>query len=160
MSKKLILRVRAPCELLSGLVLFVLAAVAIWSLSGLSQGTLRVAGPAMFPRWIAVAIGSYGLFSIAISFLRDGPPLGSYSTKAALFVTSGIIVFSLGIRSFGLVVSTILLVLIAGLAHPHLTGKEKILLGIALGVSTAVVFHMLLGIPIPLLVVPGTAIAY
>ena len=49
--------VRAPQSLAGGLVLLALAALALWLTRDLDQGTLNAMGPAMLPRWLAIAVG-------------------------------------------------------------------------------------------------------
>ncbi|MFC1457328.1 hypothetical protein ACETIH_11490 [Microvirga arabica] len=62
--------IRAPQNVAGGLVLVALAALALWLTRDLDQGTLNSMGPAMLPRWLAVAVGLSGLALLAATRTR------------------------------------------------------------------------------------------
>jgi hypothetical protein len=47
----------------------------MWATSDLSQGTLRAMGPAMLPRWLAIAVALCGLSLTAFSLIKSGDRL-------------------------------------------------------------------------------------
>ena len=151
--------IRAPRRLVTGLALVALAALALWATSHLGQGTLRVMGPAMFPRWLAVLIGGSGAVMVALSLARDGAPLERLPLRGPLFVGAGILLFALTIRVFGLAVAGPLAVFVGGLAAPDVRPKELALFALLLTGFSIVVFHVLLKLAMPILIVPGTSIA-
>ncbi|MGH6780776.1 MAG: hypothetical protein ACREB5_01530, partial [Sphingomonadaceae bacterium] len=61
------LAVRSPQNLVSGLILIAAAIFVVLMLGNLAQGTLRVIGPAMVPRWTAIAIGIGGAILVVLS---------------------------------------------------------------------------------------------
>ena len=67
--------VRSPQSLVAGLPLVALAALALWLTSDLDQGTLQSMGPALLPRWLAIAVGLCGLALVGVGFMTDGQGL-------------------------------------------------------------------------------------
>src|SRR5687767_15886225 len=78
--------VRAPQNIAGGLVLVALAALALWLTRDLDQGTLNAMGPAMLPRWLAIAVGLAGLVVFAFSFMKPGYALERCSVLGPVFV--------------------------------------------------------------------------
>src|SRR3712207_3557482 len=78
--------VRGPQSLVAGLALLALAALALWLTRNLDQGTLRAMGPAMLPRWLAIAVGLCGLALVAGAFVRIGVALERWSLRGPVFV--------------------------------------------------------------------------
>lgn len=153
-------RMRLTKDFWGGLLLIAIAGIALWSLSGLSQGTMRVVGPAMFPRWVAVAMGIYGIVMVLTSFVREGLSGERLTLRGIVFVTLGILAFAASIRVLGFFIAAPVLGFLSGLAHPHLKIRESLILSIALAIACAVLFGFLLGLPIPMLVLPGVSINF
>lgn len=153
-------RMRLTKDFGGGLLLIAIAAIALWSLSGLSQGTMRVVGPAMFPRWVAIAIGIYGIVMVLTSFLREGLSCERLTLRGIVFVTLGILAFAASIRVLGFFIAAPVLGFLSGFAHPHMKIRESLILSIALAIACALLFRFLLGLPIPMLVLPGVSINF
>ena len=151
--------IRAPQGFVAGLTLIALAALALWLTRDLPQGTLRAMGPAMLPRWLAIAVGLSGLALIVGSFLRDGDKLERWSLRGPFFVILGILVFALTIRPFalggiatpglGLLFAGPLAILISGHATPEARLRDLLILAFALTAVCMVLFGDLLNLPIP-----------
>lgn len=150
--------IRAPQSFASGLGLIVLAGLAIFFISDLNQGTLRAIGPAMLPRWLAIAIGLCGLGLLGSSFLRDGEPLEAWRLRGPIFVTIGIVAFALTIRLFGLAVAGPLALIIGGLGSDETRPKELIIFAILMSAFCIGLFRYVLNQPMPVLIIPGTNI--
>ncbi len=84
--------VRSPQGLVAGLTLVALAALALWLTRDLEQGTLNAMGPAMLPRWLAIAVGLCGLALVGTSLTTGRQGLERWSLRG---VTQG------SCRSFG-----------------------------------------------------------
>lgn len=150
--------IRAPRNFWSGLALVALGAFAVWGVRNLSQGTLTAMGPAMLPRWIAVGIGLCGAVLVVASFLREGRPLEPWPIRGPLLVCLGMLVFALGIRSFGFLVAAPLAVTICGFGSSEVRWRELLLLALGLTVFCVGLFRYALNQPIPVLMLPGLAI--
>lgn len=153
-------RIRSPQNLISGLVLILATSFALWALGYLPQGTLRSVGPAMLPRAVAVLIGLGGLALIVRAFTTEGEPLESWAARGPIFVTAGLIVFALTIRSPGFLVAAPLTVLISGLASREVRPKELAVMALLMTAICGIVFRYFLNQPIPMLVVPYTELRF
>ena len=151
--------IRAPRKLVAGLALIVLAAVAVWATGHLGQGTLRAMGPAMFPRWVAILVGLCGVVLVIISLARDGEAMDRWPWRGPVLVSAAIFLFALTIREFGLAVAGPLAVVVGGFAAPDARAKELVVFALAITAFCIVLFHSVLDLAMPILVIPGTAIA-
>lgn len=152
--------VRGPQSLISGLVLVALGAFALWLTRDLSQGTLRAMGPAMLPRWLAIAVILCGTALVAIAFLRTGSALESFTFRGPLVVLIAILAFGVAIRGFdfvafnvptlGLMIAGPLGIFISGLATPEARWRELVILSLALTAACMLLFGDLLNLPIPM----------
>jgi Tripartite tricarboxylate transporter TctB family len=151
--------IRAPQSFAAGLALVALALLAFYLTSDLSQGTLRSMGPAMLPRWLAIAVGLCGLALTAAGFLKDGDRLEPSALRGPVFVVLGILAFALTIRPFsiaglttpglGLIIAGPLAILIGGHATPEVRLRDLLILALALTAFCMVLFGDLLNLPIP-----------
>ncbi len=148
--------IRAPRDFVAGLALIGLAAFAVWAVSDLSQGTLRAMGPAMLPRWVAIAIGCCGLVFVGLGVTRKGAPLAAWNLRGPLIVGAGMAVFALTIRSLGFAIAAPLAMMIAGSGTTEMRPKELAIFAIVMTAFCIGLFRYLLDQPIPVLIVPGT----
>jgi putative tricarboxylic transport membrane protein len=147
--------VRAPRNLAAGLVLVAVATVALRSTARLEVGRLRAMGPGMVPRSVAVLVGLSGLLLVAASLLRDGPSLARWRLRGPVLVSLAILGFAATIRSVGLAVAGPLVVILGGSAAPDFRWKELVTFAIVVTAACIALFRYALGLPIPVLVVPG-----
>jgi hypothetical protein len=148
-------RVRSPRDLLAGVSLAALAALALWKGAALPAGTLRAMGPGMLPRAVAAAIGVAGLLLVAFAFVRRGPRVGRWPLRAPLFVCLSVIAFSITIRSVGLVVAGPLVVVVGGAASSEVRPKELLVFALVMTTVCVGLFRYVLGLPIPILTIGG-----
>jgi hypothetical protein len=151
--------IRAPQSFAAGLALVALALLAFYLTSDLSQGTLRSMGPAMLPRWLAIAVGLCGVALTVAGFLKDGDRLEPSALRGPVFVVLGILAFALTIRPFsiaglttpglGLIIAGPLAILIGGHATPEVRLRDLLILALALTAFCMVLFGDLLNLPIP-----------
>ena len=142
-----------------GLALLGIAALALYLTRDLSQGTLRAMGPAMLPRWLALAVGACGVALVVAPFLTAGPRLEHWNLRGPVFVALGILAFAVTIRPFsvaglnmpglGLVFAGPLAVILGGLATPDARVKELVIMGFGLTAFCMVLFGDILNLPIP-----------
>ena len=150
--------IRAPQNFFSGLGLIAFGVFAIWAVRNLSQGTLTSMGPAMLPRWVAVGIILCGVALVIASFLQEGEPLERFSVRGPLFVCLGMLVFALGIRSFGFLVAAPLAMIVCGIGSSELRWRELVVFALIMTAFCIGLFRYALNQPIPVLVLPGLAI--
>ena len=132
-----------------------LAAFALQATAHLDAGTLRGLGPGMLPRTVAAVVGVIGLAIVARALVRRGPPLGRWPLRGPLFVSLAIVAFALTIRTVGLAVAGPLVVLVGGLASPESRPRELVVFALVMTAACVGLFRYALGLPIPVLVIPG-----
>jgi Tripartite tricarboxylate transporter TctB family len=150
---------RAPQSLMGGLLLIALGALALWLTSDLDQGTLNAMGPAMLPRWLAMAVGLSGLALVAFAFAKEGDALERWSLRGPVFVIGAILAFAVTIRPFsfgglatpglGLLVAGPLAIILGGYATPEARLRDLVILALSLTPFCMVLFGDLLNLPIP-----------
>ncbi|HEY8384311.1 MAG TPA: tripartite tricarboxylate transporter TctB family protein [Microvirga sp.] len=160
--------VRSPQSLLGGLMLLALAALALYLTRDLAQGTLRAMGPAMLPRWLAIAVGLSGLALVAFSFVKVGDALERWSLRGPLFVILAIFAFAVTIRPFsfgtlstpglGLLVAGPLAIVIGGHASPEARIRDLAILALSLTPFCMLLFGDALGLAIPMFPQPMTGL--
>ena len=146
--------VKGPQSVISGLVLIAVALFAIWLTRDLPQGTLRSMGPAMLPRWLAIAVGLCGLALVTSGFLRSGSALEAYTFRGPGVVVLAILCFGVTIRGFdlglfsvpmlGLMIAGPLAIFVSGFATPEVRARELLILALALTASCMLLFGDLL----------------
>ncbi|HYG67506.1 MAG TPA: tripartite tricarboxylate transporter TctB family protein [Anaeromyxobacteraceae bacterium] len=152
------MRIRGPQDLAAGLALVVLALFALWATSDLDAGTLRAMGPAMLPRATAVLLGTCGLVLVVLGFVKRGEPAAAPTWRAPLFIVLAVVGFALTIRSVGLVVAGPLVAIVSGGASPETRPKELVVFAIVMTAFCVGLFRYALGLPIPILILPGVTI--
>jgi hypothetical protein len=133
--------------------------LALWLTSDLDQGTLNAMGPAMLPRWLAMAVGLSGLALVAFAFAKEGDALERWSLRGPVFVIGAILAFAVTIRPFsfgglatpglGLLVAGPLAIILGGYATPEARLRDLVILALSLTPFCMVLFGDLLNLPIP-----------
>ena len=152
--------IRAPQSLVGGLALIALAGLAIYLTTDLSQGTLRAMGPAMLPRWLAIAVALCGVLLVAYAFIGSGDAIERSGLRGPVFVMVAILVFAVTIRPFplggfttpglGLVFAGPLAILIGGFATNEVRLRELVILALSLTPFCMLLFGDALGLAIPM----------
>jgi len=150
--------IRAPQRFVAGIVLICLCVFVLWAVGNLKLGTIKFMGPAMFPRVLAVMVGASGVALVVLSLLRDGEALQKWSYRGPILVTVAILLFALTIREFGLAVAGFLALFVSGFATPEARPLEALIFSVALTAGCIILFRYMLGMAVPVLVIPGTGI--
>jgi hypothetical protein len=148
-------RVRLSKDLLAGLVLAGIGAVALFASRGLDAGRLRSVGPGALPRGLGVLVLAAGLAFAAAALVRGGEPLGRWRLRGAVFISLALVAFALTIRSVGLAVAGPAVVIVSGAASPETRPLELVVFALVLTTACVGLFRFALGLPIPVLIVPG-----
>lgn len=136
-------------NLLAGLLLILVAAIAAWQASPLSFGTLRHIGPGLVPLALAAFIALIGVI-LVLSWLR-GQRIGTgrWPLRGPLFILGAAVVFGLVVRPLGLAVAGPLLVVVAAFASHETRWIEILIFAAGMTVFCLVLFKYLLALPIP-----------
>jgi putative tricarboxylic transport membrane protein len=141
--------VRAPQDLAGGLLLLAVAAFGWWQSYELPVGTLRQFGPGMVPTALLVLLAVCGVALVAAAFREDGPPIGRWSIRAAIFILGAGVAFGLMIRPLGFVVAGPVAVILASFAGRDSRLVEAVLFSVVMTAFCTTLFRFTLGLPIP-----------
>jgi putative tricarboxylic transport membrane protein len=148
-------RVRLSKDLLAGLTLVAVALFALFAGRDLEMGTLRAVGPGALPRGLALIVLAGGLGFTVAALIRGGEPLGRWPLRGAIFITLALVAFAVTIRSVGLAVAGPAVVLVSGAATPETRPMELTIFALVLTAACIGLFRFALGLPIPVLTIPG-----
>ncbi len=148
-------RVRLSKDLLAGATLITLALLALYASAALPAGTLRAVGPGALPRALALVVLLGGIAFVVAALVRGGEELGRWPLRGAVFVTLAIVAFALTIRSAGLAVAGPAVVIVSGAASPETRPMELVVFALVMTAFCIGLFRFALGLPIPVLVIPG-----
>jgi putative tricarboxylic transport membrane protein len=147
--------VRSPRDFVAGASLLALAAFALWASAPLDPGTLRAVGPGLLPRAVAVGVGAAGLVVVALSLWKDGEGLGRWPLRGPLFVFLALVGFAVTIRTVGLAIAGPVVVIVSGAASAESRPRELLVFGLVMTAFCIGLFKYALGLPIPVLLLPG-----
>jgi hypothetical protein len=156
--------VRVSQNLVGGLSLVAIAALALWLLRDLDAGTLTAMGSAMMPRVLAVGLGILGALVAASSFFHRGLVLERLPLRGPALIILAIAAFAATIRplslgsvsfpGFGLIVAAPLSIVICGFATRDARLRELVILALSLTPACMLLFGDLLNLTIPMLPEP------
>ncbi len=145
-----LLPIRNPRDFYGGLVLILVALFAFWATGDLSGSRGLAFGPGTAPRLFAGLLAVVGLAVTLIGLFTSGPEVGRYAIRGPLLVTASVLVFAGTIKPLGLVVSTFITILVAGMASAETRWREAFVWAVALTIFCALLFYYALGLPLPL----------
>jgi hypothetical protein len=140
----------ARTNVVAGLALMVLGAVAFWLTADLAGSRGPLLGPGSLPRAAAGIILGLGALIAGIGWLRDDEAAPRWRLRGPLFLLGGVLVFALLVRTLGLAVATPAAILVGGLASPETRPVDIVVFAVALTVFCIAVFRYALGLPIPI----------
>jgi len=136
-------------NLLAGLLLILVAAIAAWQASPLSFGTLRHIGPGLVPLVLAAFIAIIGVILVLTWLRGERSSTGRWPLRGPLFILGAAVVFGLIVRPLGLAVAGPLLVVVAAFASHETRWIEILIFAAGMTVFCLVLFKYLLALPIP-----------
>ena len=135
-------------DVLGGLAVIAVAAVAYWLARSLPTGAAGGIGPGALPKGLAVLLGGLGCLLLLNSL--NGEALARWSVRGPLFVLGALVLFGLAVRPLGLAVAGPLAIAAAALASSDSRWRETLAYGLAMTVFCVALFKFALGLPIPL----------
>ena len=133
-----------------GLALIALALFAFWASSDLPGMHGFAFGPGTAPRLFATLLAFMGAIVTVTGFLTEDTGLERYAVRGPFFIVVATIVFAVAIRNFGLLITSFISILISAAGTSEVKWLETLIWSAALTAFCAVLFHYLLGLPIPL----------
>jgi hypothetical protein len=144
------IRIRNPQDLLAGLFFLAIAFGALWVAWDYPTGTAVRMSSGYFPRLLCLLLAVIGLFVSLRSLIVEGRALTAARLRPVLLITAAVVVFAYSIQTLGLVLATMLVTVIGGLASPQVRLVEMIAAAAVLAVMTTAIFIWGIGLPIPI----------
>jgi putative tricarboxylic transport membrane protein len=142
--------VRAPQDFYGGLVLVLLAILALAASAELPGQRGFAFGPGTAPRLFALMLAGLGVAVTLVGVLTDGPAIEKYKIRGPALVIVGIFLFAATIRPFGLVVATYLAFMVSILGSTEMRWIESLIAAAAMTLFCWLLFVKLLGLPFQL----------
>jgi hypothetical protein len=143
-------RIRSQQDLVAGLLFLGVAAAGLWISSGYPLGTAVRMSSGYFPRILCIALAVLGVCIIAQSLVVDGRPIGRISLRPILLIPFSVLLFALSVNTLGLVVASLLVVVIGGLASARTRWLELIIAAVVLSAGAVMIFVKGIGLLIPI----------
>jgi len=145
------LSLKRPKDFLLGVIFLVIAVGLVIYARQYEFGSARQIGPGFFPEVLGFLLGGFGCLQVALGFFGEPEPGETIELRAITLVLSACALFGILIRPAGLFVSTLVLIVVAGVAHRSRRPVPLLLFAVAMAVGCVVVFPWLLGQQIPVL---------
>jgi len=143
-------RVRSPQDFWGGIVLIIIALIAIWASRDLAGMRGFAFGPGTAPRLFAGLLAFCGALVALVGLLQDGPKIGAYAIRGPLFIVAAILTFALAVRPLGLVFATYVTFLVSIMASKEMRLIESVIAAAAMTAFCVGLFTYLLGLPFQL----------
>lgn len=141
-----------PRDLWAGLLYLGIGAAALTLSQTYPFGSVGRMGPGFFPTILSGLLILFGVISIGRSLARHGEAIDGSGVVPLLYLIAGNLLFAQLLRPLGLIASLAILGLVAASASTMFRWNWRALLGLtALVAACAIVFSVLLNIPMPLL---------
>jgi len=141
---------RALGDIIGGALLIAIAALALYMVQHL-PATGRVGfASGTAPRIFAYALGLLGAFIMVSGFFQQGVRLSGFNWRGIIAILGSVLLFAFSIRTLGLFLSGVPMMLLATAAAPGYRYKEAIAFALAITAFCALLFPYALGQPIPL----------
>lgn len=151
--------VHGPRDYYGGLALIGMAIFALWASSDLPGMHGFAFGPGTGPRIFATMLALMGAIVAIIGMLTEGPGLERYAFRGPFFITIATLVFAFSIRSFGLVITSFVSIMISASGSSEVRWIETIIWGAVLTLFCSLLFPYALNLPMPLWPSPNISLA-
>lgn len=136
-------------DLLFGLFLILVAAIALMATRHLSVGTPADMGPGFVPRAVSFALCAFGLFFSVRGLLGRFRGIGPVRLRPLLAISGAVAVFAALAVSSGLAIASLATVVVAGIASAESRPIENLLFGVGISAGAVLLFVKLLALPLP-----------
>ena len=150
--------IRSPQQLLAGLVLMAIGLAAFWALGDLPIGDVNRMGPAMVPKAMAIVLAIGGVLLAVRGFSGGGSSLAGFDLRGPVLISLGLVLFAVTVRPYGLAVATPLALFFSGMAARPVRWLQLVLFVVVMTVLCVGLLVLVLDLPIPVLILPGTDI--
>lgn len=139
--------VKAPQDLVAGLVILATSGAVLWGLSKISTSRYQSISPTLFPRLCAFLLAAGGIALLVRAFTREGPGIEPTPLRGLVLVPLAVAIFGFLTPVVGYAVAGFLTVVIGGLGSTETRVGELLILAVALVVFCVGLFTWGLGLP-------------
>jgi putative tricarboxylic transport membrane protein len=115
------------------------------------MGTAMRMGPAYYPTILGLLQVMIGIAVLLRALIRPGLPLGRFALSKIALVLGAIVLFGLLLRGLGLIMAIIVIVVVSAYGSKSFRWPVALLLAGGIAICSAIIFVLLLGIPIPMI---------
>jgi hypothetical protein len=142
--------VRAPQDYYGGIVLMMLAILALIASSDLPGQRGFAFGPGTAPRLFAIMLFGLSLAVTIVGVVVPGPAIEKYRLRGPLWVLLAIVLFAMFIRPLGLVTAAFLTWMISIFGSTEMRWLESVIAAAVMSVFCVLLFVYLLNLPFQL----------
>jgi putative tricarboxylic transport membrane protein len=142
--------VRAPQDYYGGLVLMMLAVLALIASADLPGQRGFAFGPGTAPRLFAILLFGLSLAVTIVGVVSDGPAIEKYRLRGPMWVLVAICLFAAMIRPVGLIIASFLTWMISICGSTEMRWIESLIAAAVMTVFCVVLFVYLLNLPFQL----------
>jgi len=142
------MRVTNTKDLLTGVIYAGVGLTAVVIAHGYRMGTATNMGPAYFPMILGSLLVLIGATAIARSFFTPGEPIGGFAYKSVALVLGALILFGLLLRTAGIVIALMVLVMVG--SYASIRFRPWVALALAAGLTLFCVAAFIKGLNVPL----------
>lgn len=141
---------RSMQDIVGGVILVLIALVALYLVRDL-PATGRVGfASGTAPRLFAYGLLALGAYITVMGFITEGPEIEGFPLRGPLAILGSVLFFAISIRTLGLAVTGVPMVMMAAMATPEGRWKESLIFAICMTAFCGLLFPTILGQPIPL----------
>lgn len=149
--------VRAPQDYYGGIVLMMLAILALIASNELPGQRGFAFGPGTAPRLFAIMLFGLSLVVTLVGITTVGPAIEKYRLRGPLWVLLAIVLFALFIRPLGLVIAAFLTWMISIFGSTEMRWLESVIAAAVMSLFCVLLFVYLLNLPFQLWPQPNAA---
>ena len=142
--------IRGPQDFYGGLVLVLLAIVALVASADLPGQRGFAFGPGTAPRLFSGMLAAFGIAVTLVGVFSDGPVIEKYKIRGPAIVIVAIFLFAALIRPFGLVIATYTAFIVSIMGSSEMRWIESIIAAAVMTAFCWVLFVVLLNLPFQL----------
>lgn len=142
-------KITSPKDLIAGLLFFAIGLFGLWLTLEYPVGVALRMGPGYLPRLLLYGLTLLGAVIAARGFVVTDSIDGPFAWRPLFGITTSLVLFGLFVERLGLVVTTIAVVLAAGLSWRGARWREMLLVAVGLAAFATGLFAYALRLPIP-----------
>ena len=139
----------SPQDILGGVAMVALGALALWLIRDLTVGHAMRMGPGYLPRLLAWLVIGGGVIVMAQGLMaHGGARLSRWDIRGPIFVLGALILFGATVRLLGIAASSFLAVVFGSFASREARPVEVLIYGLVLAAFCSLLFKVGLGLPL------------